>query len=550
MLPTTIRAAVSSDAIHKASRLFNGSITDILNETLQNSRRAGATKITIDIDETTKPALLTIRDDGKGISNPANFVTLGESNWDSQVYGEDPAGMGAFALSATTTTITSRAVGASNGWRATITPDAWSGETEIAVETANLDPGTTIQIEMSPEWLIRLDHAVNTAAKFFPLPVIFKGKQCNQSNWFAQTIHRKKLDGYEIGVIETRHHAGPTINFHGLTIDCRSLPSISEVSGTTYRIIVDMTHAAGIELVLPARKEVIQNAAFEALKDQAKTAIFEAIAKKGNHTLSFNDWNDAAHRGVDLQHATPALHQWTPNRAETQNSETGTYKSVSSEAIIVETLTPSIAHPFDLSLSDHTLRPLFFEEEQKYQGYPWYDDLARVENIQFHISVEGRALKFQEGDTDEEFTGSTKADAIELHFDIVQGDNTLNFKAQAPVAFFSETYEIYDPAETSLAWTNSPKLDPHTLTDMLVASYFSSSDDPNADSYETQCQYFENEAYQFALNLLESKEAAIRFQLTEALSRALWILPEDATFTIKIHNRKIDISNDDVAAAA
>lgn len=549
MLPTSIRAAVSSEAIHKATRLFNGSITDILNETLQNARRAGASKITIDIDEASKPALLTIRDDGTGISDPANFVTLGESKWDSPVYGEDTAGMGAFALSATTATITSRAIGASQGWRATITPQAWSGQTDIAVEPINTDHGTTIQIEMSVDWLLRVDHAVKVAAKFFPLPVIFKGKECPRSDWFAKAIHRKKLNGYELGVIETRDHGTPTINFHGLTIENTSLPTIREVSGTTYRVLVNMTHAAGIELVLPARKEVIQNAAFEALKDEAKIAIFEAIANKGAHTLAFDVWNDAACRGIELPHATPALHHWMPDSAESENEETGAYEPVNDETILVSSLIPPIANPFNLALIDHPLRTRFFEETHEYQGYPWYDNLPRVENVAFHITKDGRTFIFQEGDTGEDFSGTTKADTIELHFDVNQGDTELHFNVDAPVAFFSETYEIYDPGNTSLAWKSDTRLDANTLADLLVSSYFNYSDDPSSDSYETQSQYFENEAYQFALNLIDSKDAAIRFQLTKALSANFWMLDDNATYTITIHNRKIEIHDTNLAPA-
>ena len=47
MNPTVIRPSVSSKTITKVTRLFNGTIGDILGELLQNSRRAGASRIDI-----------------------------------------------------------------------------------------------------------------------------------------------------------------------------------------------------------------------------------------------------------------------------------------------------------------------------------------------------------------------------------------------------------------------------------------------------------------------------------------------------------------------
>ena len=44
----SFNAQVSPEAIGKVGRLFNATIGDILNELLQNARRAGATKVVID----------------------------------------------------------------------------------------------------------------------------------------------------------------------------------------------------------------------------------------------------------------------------------------------------------------------------------------------------------------------------------------------------------------------------------------------------------------------------------------------------------------------
>ena len=47
MLPATIFTSVAPETINKVTRLFNGSVSDILHELLQNARRAGASTVAV-----------------------------------------------------------------------------------------------------------------------------------------------------------------------------------------------------------------------------------------------------------------------------------------------------------------------------------------------------------------------------------------------------------------------------------------------------------------------------------------------------------------------
>jgi hypothetical protein len=83
--------------IEKSTRFFNATIKDILNELLQNSRRAGASKIDISLIEN---GMLSLTDDGVGMFRNGVSLLLGESGWDKTTTdSEDPAGMGIFSLS-------------------------------------------------------------------------------------------------------------------------------------------------------------------------------------------------------------------------------------------------------------------------------------------------------------------------------------------------------------------------------------------------------------------------------------------------------------------
>lgn len=100
MTSFSFHAQVAAEAIEKVGRLFNASIDDILNELLQNARRAGAAKVLIDqIDDPRFGPAIRIADDGAGLDDPRSLFSLGRSEWSkSLALSEDAAGMGFFSL--------------------------------------------------------------------------------------------------------------------------------------------------------------------------------------------------------------------------------------------------------------------------------------------------------------------------------------------------------------------------------------------------------------------------------------------------------------------
>jgi K+-sensing histidine kinase KdpD len=102
MTAKTIRGGVDVALLDKADRLFGNDDEGIWIEVLQNARRAGATTISISIEESAPDAdvcTATVEDNGRGITDFQTLVTLGHSEWteDTQA-SEDPAGMGFFSL--------------------------------------------------------------------------------------------------------------------------------------------------------------------------------------------------------------------------------------------------------------------------------------------------------------------------------------------------------------------------------------------------------------------------------------------------------------------
>ncbi|MDO5622606.1 MAG: hypothetical protein Q4G24_14190 [Paracoccus sp. (in: a-proteobacteria)] len=94
MIPYSFHAHVAPEAIDKVGRLFNASLDDILNELLQNARRAGATRVAVDqIDDPQFGAAIRVADDGPGLDDPQSLFSLGRSGWgDDTITAEDAAG--------------------------------------------------------------------------------------------------------------------------------------------------------------------------------------------------------------------------------------------------------------------------------------------------------------------------------------------------------------------------------------------------------------------------------------------------------------------------
>ena len=282
-LPPAVQTGVSQSAITKVTRLFNGTATDVLTELLQNSRRAGATGIeTYTFDVAGVPYLI-VRDDGGGVSNPQAIVTLGESGWDNDLARrEDPAGMGFFSLAGRSVEVRAYSAALGSGWRLAITPEAWESRAPIAVEPCDIGLGTEIIVRVPPEWQPELSATIAKVAAYYPLPVSFNGVEQRRSDWLAEAVRVEPWNGRRIGVVKDRpRYASPErLNFHGLTVACE-LPEVPEVEQShLWRAYVDIGDTPELQLVLPARKEVVQNAAFTALQVACKAAIFRAIAQQ------------------------------------------------------------------------------------------------------------------------------------------------------------------------------------------------------------------------------------------------------------------------------
>jgi len=297
----TICAKVSARLLTKASRLFTGTLDGRIIEILQNARRAGATEVRI----LNKDGFVAVEDNGNSIEDFQKLLDLGGSGWDEKLEaGEDPAGVGFFSLVPREVTIIS------GGKIAIIDEDGWTGKSVKVIESTKAVAGTILKFRDEKPWDME---AVEKHAIFAGIKVIVDGKYCHAMPFCGSEAARYEKPGCKIEVAEeiskyhrdwsiNWHHGKVLVNFHGQVVQLDHWPSKNR-SGLT--ILVDIADQTDIRLMLPARTQLVENAAFEQIKAAIELEYYKYFQKQKTHTLYYEEYMRAKELGIELQEAEP-----------------------------------------------------------------------------------------------------------------------------------------------------------------------------------------------------------------------------------------------------
>ena len=511
----TIRARVGASAIDKVTRLFSAGLADIFTETLQNSRRGGANRVAATIEQDGDTTRVTLADDGVGIADPAVLLTFGESAWkDGIAEAEDPAGFGLLALSRRGCTLRWRVPGQdpSPGCRLVLEPAHFLGRDAAHVvpdDSAPWPHGTAVTFEAS-----EAPHSVRafleTAARHYPLPVTIDGEVIERRAFLDGALHVERWKGLVFGVFKDSHagYRVPDVNFHGLTLPVR-LPQIDTVEGGVWSARVDIDSCPDLELVLPARKEAVETPFLEEMREAARLAVYRTMAQADPAPrVAWTDWHRAKEAGIELPEPPAELRPWRPGIADTDYwDERSAFAAVGSDALVMQAdPEPPEAQALHRALglaglqggSECTLK--LFAPEPRFEGYPWYDTLARVTGIETLVTVNGAVHSL------DYFTSGENGGEPERPEDIVMHLNVLH-PPKSPRHCFRKCDTIAIPADLAFAgeaWssvhdalplvTADSDIAPEELARLLRAAFFSPSDDAEADSWETQLTRFEEDA--------------------------------------------------------
>jgi len=540
-LPSSIRSQVDPAAITKVTRLFNNTLGDILIELVQNARRAGASLIDLATAEIEGATWITVSDDGAGIQDPCVILSLGRSGWEETLAArEDPAGMGVFSLAGRYVEVRSRSRGASQGWRVEITPEAWESGEPMAVTPCDHGLGTSFRLELDAVSAKSIEQTARSVASYCPVPIRFNGTLLPQRDWLAGAEAVIEQDGVRIGLFRDARAVRQTgrINFHGVVVAC-SLPTVSE-QDRHWWVKIDIVDAPELQLVLPARKEMVENSALGDLRQSVIRAIYRRIQSLGEHRLPYKCWCEARDLGVDLPEARQLLDPWYPSQADCNGGSARNERKLGANPILVCDLGPPIEQCADFAVAqDDRFATRLAQPVPAMEGYSWYDALERITDMRFEIEKDGEIRRFDA--TELPAVTSGVVDRLDLVVELA-GPEAETIVIPAPVAILYDDSIVWDFEEAAIVLASPDAVSPPELVELLEGACFCSSDDREADSWDTQNSRFLLDAREVAMRLLFGDDAAIIERLRAILAdRVQWFVPEERQFTAVIARNALDI---------
>lgn len=534
-MTNTFKIGINPRILDKARNFFNSTTEDILNELLQNSRRAGATKVKVTKNTNT----VVIEDDGIGIFSNGVAINLGGSEWSNETQErEDPAGCGLFSLANLDSVIES------HGKKVRLNAEAFSGAKEVEVEESDFSKGTRITFRNTNEES-SFKYKLERACKFYPVQVEYNGEELEKPKDFLQdAVYVEEWEGLKIGVIRTLDwHTTEfrLINFYGLQITSTEnrMPDFSRALDQDDLFVrVDIIDCPKLQLVLPSRKEVVSNDFLPLLFQQCKKVVFKYLKNYcddgGSHTLSYRLWQEAKESfGIELPEAEQKLIKWHP---ETHDYHGAFYTEqvdvVASRAVVYsidqETYEQhSLLHALENNSEQQTL--VF--QKTNYEGYQWYNSLPILKEVKTEFTYGSKKLSLEEVLDDY----NDRPDSIEVKLVIEhQKAYVVGYTLPTDLVLAGEEYTC-DLDEAVVILTKDSKIKVEELVEILTMCFFSPCDDSDSDSYDTQAEYFNGEVWALARGLLFSQEEAVQARIQETVENIIsWLVPEGQKAVINV----------------
>ncbi|MDA3857437.1 MAG: hypothetical protein PF480_04195 [Roseovarius sp.] len=541
-IPTSFHACVADDAISKVSRLFNATLDDIFAELFQNARRAGATQISVSqIDYPDIGPVICLIDDGPGLNDPKDLFTLGQSAWDDHVQSlEDAAGMGFFSLAGRRVRIFAQKQGTSQSWMIDAQPESFGGAVPIICNEgpANHD-GTTILIaaKANDSYVA----AANHAARYLPLEVMVDDVLVERKDFLADADHIEEWNGIRIGIYErgpVGFRNNETVNFHGVTLYGR-LPSVGQEFHRSYYARLDVIQCTRLKLVLPARKDIVDNAFMDELRTHISTIFYRLIKAAGPHSLSYDNFKRGAELGITLSPAAMQLRVFEPSHADSDQNGYGKVEAINADDVVFDSEGGAIEEQnLAFALSAQRAETKLYDPKTGFEGYDWYDQLARVSVKGYRIVSDIDTVCVEPG---KRHTMTERPDQLEIHCTLSDATHTEEWTLATDWLILGE--DDWGLDDVDIAITKSSIATSTDLVDFLERALFNPSDDVEAGSYEQQQLWFRDEAEDLAINTLETSLEAQINAITRVIDRELyWLRRQDQIITVNIGKGRIDVS--------
>ena len=228
--------------------------------------------------------------------------------------------------------------------------------------------------------------ALANAARHYPVPVTFEGETVDRRAFLDGSIHAEDMERTHL-----RRLPGPQAELHGARSQLlrpdrapcacpRSRPSTAP-SGPSAPTSWD---CPGLELLLPARREPVENAFLEELRQAARLAIYRAMAADPEPRPAFADWTRARGAGIELPPPPEVLRPWRPvHRRHRRLAGAAKARARPAPMHWSWTSIPSPPRPRRCGARRERagLAERLFEADRRLEGYEWHDRLDRVTGI-------------------------------------------------------------------------------------------------------------------------------------------------------------------------
>jgi hypothetical protein len=527
-----IRAQISPTILSKADRLFRNDDAGVFVELLQNGRRAGANRVDIRIEQlpgNDAVSRVSFHDNGGGIEDFQKLLTLGDSDWSADVcQSEDPAGMGFFSLCHSEVDVWS------GNQQAVLSREAFLGTAEVQVHTIKERmPGTRIVFTRDSS-LSTLVNAAKQVSEFCPIQVFVNGEEVVQHDFLEGSLYRETIDGIEVGFgTSFRWRFGyrdDNWNFHGSLIrepfegisGFLRLDQFGKWQNETLQARFNVVEVGRVKLQLPDRRAIVQDQKLREFETKVRAAAYRFFATQEHHTLPFVRWKEARSLGVTLREASALLKTW--HASPVDDGIDPFFGSIE------EHLLPSVSHILLVARSipnQHTLEAALetgsqldrelYQADEQYAGYSWYDALPILSDTA--VTVDGNPHEtWLEG----LFPRPEKMVITATIKQSKLSDTFVDLPAIIHVVDGDEL-EYGDEAPTFVAirhspWDNDELSGPFDISAFLFDATFQSSDDIEADSWDTQRDNYDAHVQREVDEYFRGPRAALMGILRNSLS--------------------------------
>ncbi len=468
---------------------------------------------------------------------PRSLFSLGQSEWSTALsQSEDAAGMGFFSLANRGTVIIAQQNGTERAWTIAATPDAFHGKEPVTVDVGP-DGHQGVTIIFPERKGDNLAGAVRVASRHFPVPVYFNGEAMPSSDFLETADHVEEWNGIRIGVFgsdQVRYNVD-NANFHGVTLKI-NLPELHQAWPRTLFARIDVVDCAHLKLVLPARKDVVRDAMYDALIEEINRLYFRMVAASGAHSLTFQDYQRGRMLGIDLKEAAAILQPHVVSFAGTGRNVYVAPQKVPAAAFVYEGAGPPEEQTVARALARLDHAPLLFEPYHPFTGYTWYDEISRMLVKSYRMEIDGEVEEAHPCDL---FCRKGRPDRLTILLEITETEHPER-ALETDLIVVGPEYGSLD--EMEILVTKQSAITPSELTTFLIDALFSPSDDADAGSYEQQAEWFSDEAEDLSIALLETEHAADLNAIVRVVERDLvWRVPREGAFLIRIDDRKVSV---------